>query len=134
MAATGLVLYGFVVAHLVGNLQVYLGPEAINAYGKFLHEFLHGQGLYLARAVLLVSVLLHIWAAIALTLQNASARPVSTIRNASAWSLAGMMLMPRFCLPFSSVSHLMLVVPDVDTTVLPLRSIRFFTCDDFFTT
>jgi succinate dehydrogenase / fumarate reductase, cytochrome b subunit len=42
MAATGLVLYGFVVAHLVGNLQVYMGPEAINAYGKFLHEFLHG--------------------------------------------------------------------------------------------
>ena len=76
MAASGLVLYGFVVAHLLGNLQVYMGPEAINAYGKFLHEFLHGQGLYLARAVLLVSVLLHIWAAFALTRQNASARPV----------------------------------------------------------
>ena len=33
------------VAHMVGNLQVYLGPEAINAYGAFLHHFLHGQGL-----------------------------------------------------------------------------------------
>jgi succinate dehydrogenase / fumarate reductase cytochrome b subunit len=76
MAATGLVLYGFVVVHMIGNLQVYLGPEAINAYGVFLHGFLHGQGLYLARAVLLVAVLLHLWAALSLTLQNASARPV----------------------------------------------------------
>ena len=50
MAVTGLVLYGFVVAHMLGNLQVFLGPEAINAYGAFLHHFLHGQGLYLARA------------------------------------------------------------------------------------
>ena len=41
---------------MIGNLQVYLGPEAINAYGAFLREFLHGQGLYLARAVLLVAV------------------------------------------------------------------------------
>jgi succinate dehydrogenase / fumarate reductase cytochrome b subunit len=76
MAASGLVLYGFVVVHMIGNLQVYLGPEAINAYGVFLHGFLHGQGLYLARAVLLVAVLLHLWAALSLTLQNASARPV----------------------------------------------------------
>jgi succinate dehydrogenase / fumarate reductase cytochrome b subunit len=76
MAATGLLLYGFVVVHMIGNLQVYLGPEAINAYGKFLHEFLHGQGLYLARGVLLLATLLHVWAAVSLTLQNAAARAV----------------------------------------------------------
>ena len=76
MAASGLLLYGFVVMHMVGNLQVFLGPEAINSYGAFLHRFLHGQGLYLARAVLLLAAALHVWAAVSLTLTNAAARPV----------------------------------------------------------
>ena len=76
MAASGLVLYGFVVVHMLGNLQVFMGREAINAYGAFLHGFLHGQGLYLARGVLLLAVLLHIWAALLLTLANLAARPV----------------------------------------------------------
>lgn len=75
MAATGLLLYGFVIAHMIGNLQVYLGPEAINAYGEFLQHFLHGQGIWIARLTLLVAVGLHLWAAISLTLGNWSARP-----------------------------------------------------------
>jgi succinate dehydrogenase / fumarate reductase cytochrome b subunit len=76
MAATGLLLYGFVVAHMLGNLQVYLGPEAINAYGEFLQHFLHGQGIWIARATLLLAVGLHAWAAVSLTLANWSARPL----------------------------------------------------------
>jgi len=76
MAATGVVLFGFVVGHMVGNLQVYLGARALNEYGEFLRHVLHGQGLWIARAGLLVAVLLHIWAATALTLANRSARPV----------------------------------------------------------
>ena len=76
MAATGLVLYGFVVGHMLGNLQVYLGPEAINAYGEFLQHFLHGQGIWIARATLLLAVALHVWAAVSLTLANWSARPL----------------------------------------------------------
>lgn len=75
MAASGLLLYGFVVAHMIGNLQVYLGAEAINAYGEFLQGFLHGQGIWIARATLLLAVGLHVWAAVALTLGNWSARP-----------------------------------------------------------
>jgi len=75
MAATGVVLYGFVVGHMLGNLQVFLGREAINAYGEFLQHFLHGQGVWIARAVLLLAVALHVWAAVALTLSNWSARP-----------------------------------------------------------
>jgi succinate dehydrogenase / fumarate reductase cytochrome b subunit len=75
MAATGLLLYGFVIAHMIGNLQVYLGPEAINAYGEFLQHFLHGQGIWIARSGLLVAVALHLWAAVSLTLGNWSARP-----------------------------------------------------------
>ena len=76
MAASGLVLYGFVVAHMIGNLQVFMGAHAINAYGEFLHGFLHGQGLYLARAVLILAALLHVWAAVSLTLSNVTARAV----------------------------------------------------------
>ncbi len=67
-------------------------------------------------------------------MKNAAARPVSTIRNDSAWSFAAMMFMPRFCFWFSSVSHLMLVVPAVDTTVLPLRSASLPILDAFFAT
>jgi succinate dehydrogenase / fumarate reductase cytochrome b subunit len=76
MAASGLLLYGFVVGHMLGNLQVYLGPEAINAYGEFLQGFLHGQGIWIARLALLLAVALHVWAAVALTLSNWSARPL----------------------------------------------------------
>lgn len=76
MAATGLVLFGFVVAHMIGNLQVYLGPEAMNHYAEWLRELLHGAGLWIARGVLLGCVVLHVWAAISLTLENRRARPV----------------------------------------------------------
>ena len=75
MAATGLVLYGFVVVHMLGNLQVFLGPEAINAYGEFLQHFMHGQAIWIARSLLLLAVLLHLWAAVSLTLANWAARP-----------------------------------------------------------
>jgi succinate dehydrogenase / fumarate reductase cytochrome b subunit len=75
MAVTGAILFGFVLAHLTGNLLLYKGPEAINAYGRFLHEFLHGAGLWIARVTLLLAVVLHIWSAWALTVRNAKARP-----------------------------------------------------------
>jgi succinate dehydrogenase / fumarate reductase cytochrome b subunit len=70
------VLWGFVVAHLAGNLQVYLGAHAMDDYAVFLRGFLHGTGIWIFRSVLLASVILHIWAAVALTLQNRRARSV----------------------------------------------------------
>jgi succinate dehydrogenase / fumarate reductase cytochrome b subunit len=76
MACTGVVLFGFVVGHMLGNLQVYLGPEAMNAYAVFLRELLHGSGLWIVRGVLLGCVGLHVWAATSLTLANRAARPV----------------------------------------------------------
>lgn len=76
MAVSGLVLYGFVVGHMVGNLQIFLGREAINHYAVFLREFLHGQGLWIARGGLLLAVGFHLWAAVVLTLSNWGARPV----------------------------------------------------------
>lgn len=74
MAVTGLVLFLFVVGHMVGNLQIFLGPEAINRYGYFLQNL--GEGLWLVRAVLLVVILLHIWSAIKLSAENKAARPI----------------------------------------------------------
>jgi len=76
MAASGVILVGFVVAHMVGNLQIYLGAEVLNHYSVFLHELVHGAGLWIARAVLLTAVGLHIWAATSLTLADRAARPV----------------------------------------------------------
>ena len=76
MAVTGLLLVGFVCIHMIGNLLLYQGPEAINEYGRFLREFLHGWGLWIARGTLLAAVVLHIWSAWMLTLKNRAARPV----------------------------------------------------------
>jgi succinate dehydrogenase / fumarate reductase cytochrome b subunit len=77
MAVTGLVLFGFVIAHMIGNLQVFLPDhEAINHYGHFLREVLHGAGIWIARGGLLAAVALHIWSAWSLTMTNRRARPV----------------------------------------------------------
>jgi succinate dehydrogenase / fumarate reductase cytochrome b subunit len=77
MAVTGLVLFGFVFVHMLGNLQMFLPDhEAMNHYGRFLRELLHGGGIWVARAVLLVAVVLHIGAAWSLTRTSWKARPV----------------------------------------------------------
>ena len=76
MAVTGLILFGFVIGHMLGNLQMYMGAHALNEYSAFLHSLLHGQGLWIARAVLLLSVILHIWAMVSLWTQSAAARHV----------------------------------------------------------
>ncbi len=73
MAATGFILFLFVVGHLAGNLQFFLGPEAINRYGHFLQS--NVELLWLARIVLLLMVGVHLWAASKLTLENQAARP-----------------------------------------------------------
>jgi succinate dehydrogenase / fumarate reductase cytochrome b subunit len=74
VALTGLVLVGFVFGHMAGNLQVFLGPEALNAYGAFLHS--SAELLWIVRLVLLASVALHIWFTIQLWRENQAARPV----------------------------------------------------------
>lgn len=75
MAFTGLVLFGFVTGHLIGNLQIFLPPEKINHYGLFLESL--GAGLWLVRGFLLVCVVIHISLAIQLTLENRAARPAA---------------------------------------------------------
>lgn len=72
MAVTGIILVGFVIGHLVGNLQIFSHPDKINGYADFLQSL--GPLLWVARIVLLVAVGIHIWAAVVLTLENAQAR------------------------------------------------------------
>jgi succinate dehydrogenase / fumarate reductase, cytochrome b subunit len=76
MAVSGVILFGFVLVHMAGNLQAYLGREAFNAYAEFLRAVLHGAGLWIARATLLLAVLAHVWAAWATTQMSRAARPV----------------------------------------------------------
>src|SRR3954451_17654597 len=75
MAVTGMILFLFVLAHLAGNLQIFLGPESINRYGHFLQS--NPELIWPARIVLLLMVILHFWAAIKLSLENRAARPVA---------------------------------------------------------
>src|ERR1035438_6908604 len=80
MAITGVILFGFVIGHLVGNLQVFMGREAIDAYGAFLHHSTHGL-IWVFRFVLLASVIAHIVASIQLTKTKMDARPVSYVKT-----------------------------------------------------
>lgn len=74
VAVTGILLVGFLIAHMLGNLLIYQGREALNDYAYFLHHFLHGAGIWVARAGLLAAFVLHIVATVALTRQNRESR------------------------------------------------------------
>jgi len=74
MAGSGSVLFVFVIGHLAGNLQFFLGPEAINRYGDFLQS--NPELIWPARLFLLLMVGVHIWVAGKLSLENRAARPV----------------------------------------------------------
>lgn len=74
MAVTGLIMAGFLVTHAAANLLTFAGPEHINAYSHFLHSV--PELLWAARAVLLLSVIVHAVSAIQLTRVSAAARPV----------------------------------------------------------
>jgi succinate dehydrogenase / fumarate reductase, cytochrome b subunit len=79
MAVTGAILFGFIIGHLAGNLQIFEGREKLNAYGRFLHSI--GELLWPVRVVLLVSVALHIAATVQLALLKKRARPVGYSRR-----------------------------------------------------
>jgi len=80
MAVTGIILFGFVLLHMVGNLKLYEGPQVLNSYAGFLRTVgspaIPTSGLlWIVRIVLLVSVVLHMWAAWQVTLMSRAARP-----------------------------------------------------------
>ncbi|MCC7498765.1 MAG: succinate dehydrogenase cytochrome b subunit [Bryobacterales bacterium] len=80
MAVTGVILFGYLIGHLAGNLLIYSGnPAAINRYAELLHA--SPPMLWTARIVLLVAVILHIIAAAQLWLLKRRARPVGYCRK-----------------------------------------------------
>src|SRR5689334_4625261 len=74
MAVSGLILFGFVLGHLIGNLQIYEGADKLNRYAVFLRSL--PAALWGARITLLVMVLLHIWSSLQLAARKWNARPI----------------------------------------------------------
>jgi succinate dehydrogenase / fumarate reductase cytochrome b subunit len=79
MGISGFMLVFFIFTHVLGNLQIFVGPYWLNTYGQFLHE--RHEVLWPARIVLLTMVGLHIWSAFKLRAENKAARPVGYANN-----------------------------------------------------
>lgn len=80
MGVTGLIGIGFVIVHMIGNLQAFVGQSKLNAYGALLHGPLN-ELLWLLRAILIVAVVLHVLMAYQLTRRAAAARPIAYRRR-----------------------------------------------------
>lgn len=74
MALTGICLFIFVVVHMTGNLQFFLGPHAINHYAEFLHA--NAGTIWAFRLILMSIAAIHIYFAITLTIENRAKREV----------------------------------------------------------
>lgn len=74
VAVTGLLLTGFVIVHMIGNLQVFAGQDAVNRYAQFLKDM--GALLWVARIGLLLIFLTHVIWAVRLSIKARKARPV----------------------------------------------------------
>jgi succinate dehydrogenase / fumarate reductase, cytochrome b subunit len=84
MAVSGCILFLFVVGHLIGNLQIYEGPEKLNRYAVLLR--IEPPLLWAVRVVLLTMVSLHIWSSVQLAARNITARPVGYRKKKAAGS------------------------------------------------
>jgi succinate dehydrogenase / fumarate reductase cytochrome b subunit len=98
MAVTGVILVGFVIAHMLGNIKIFISDDVFNQYAAFLREmgeplFPYSALLWVARSVLLISAALHIVAAVELTLMNRSARLVGYETRKSAAATFGSLTM-----------------------------------------
>jgi succinate dehydrogenase / fumarate reductase cytochrome b subunit len=99
VAITGIILILFVIGHLVGNLQIFLGPDWINSYAQHLRDL--GIFLWVIRGILLIAVVLHIYFTILLAIENRRARPQRYVERdyvkatlASRWMvLSGLMVL-----------------------------------------
>jgi succinate dehydrogenase cytochrome b subunit len=81
MGLTGLLLIGFLVIHLAGNLLVFSGPQAFNGYSE---KLLSNELIYIAEIGLLVLFVAHFISGILVTLQNRAARPIPYVRKERA--------------------------------------------------
>ncbi len=81
VALTGLVLIGYVIGHMLGNLQIFAGPEKINAYAAFLHSI--PGPLWAVRIFLIGAFVLHIVTTIKLAIENRQAKARKNVCKAS---------------------------------------------------
>jgi len=84
MAVSGLVLFLFVVGHLIGNLQIYEGPEKLNNYARFLRSM--PALLWGVRITLIAMVVLHIWSSVQLAWLKFDARPTGYVKKKATQS------------------------------------------------
>jgi len=101
MALTGLGLIGFVIAHMLGNLQIFLSKQALNDYAHHLEEI--PTLLWIARAGLLIIFIVHIVFGISLWLSNRRARPARYVVEdtvQASWASRHMLLTGLVILAF----------------------------------
>jgi succinate dehydrogenase / fumarate reductase cytochrome b subunit len=79
MGVTGIIGIGFVILHSLGNLLIFQGSTALNAYSRFLKS--SAELLWALRVTLVVAVILHVVAAVQLTRQSRAARPIGYVRR-----------------------------------------------------
>jgi len=119
MAVTGFVAFGYVVGHMLGNLQIFIGQDQINTYAKALHAF--PALLWVVRSLLIVCFGAHVWLGAQLKLENLAARPISyTKANTVKATLASRTMIWTGILLFSFVIYHLLhftattIVPDFE--------------------
>lgn len=118
MAVTGFIFVAFVVVHMIGNLKVYAGPESFNAYAAWLREvgypLVPKKGvLWALRVTLLVALVCHVWAAVALWLRGRRARGPYRRRRLKGVMAQG----ARGMLPGGVVIFVFIVVHLLDLTI-----------------
>ncbi len=82
--ATGLLLVGFIIVHLLGNLTFLIGPSAFNGYAHFLETVGHGWALHVAEVLLLLIIVFHATAGVIVWLDKRRARGVGYTRVGDA--------------------------------------------------
>jgi succinate dehydrogenase / fumarate reductase, cytochrome b subunit len=119
MAITGCALFLFVIGHLVGNLQIFMGPDVINHYGHFLQT--NWEIKWPARIGLLAMVVLHIVSAVRLTAENRAARDTAyeVYKPVASTYASRTMMMSGLIIAAFVIYHLLhytLLVPQVNLT------------------
>jgi succinate dehydrogenase / fumarate reductase cytochrome b subunit len=123
MAVTGLVLFGFLIAHMLGNLQIFLGSAVMDHYAETLHG--NPALLWTVRTVLVVSVLLHIWASASLSLLKREARPTAYVKHTpvkSSLASRTMMISGPVIAAFVVFHLLHLTTGTIHPDFMPLRA------------
>jgi len=107
MAITGLLIIGFLIGHMLGNLLMFAGPEKINAYALGLKNL--GPLLWIVRIAMITAFGLHIWSSIELASRNKIARPIQydTKKSLKSTFASRTMLVSGLAILFFVIYHLL---------------------------